>query len=128
MSEVTDIAVVEPKHGGMRPGSGRKRYVASPENVAMVKKYAAVGVTQEQIMRVLCVSNDTFQAHYGDAFRDSKVHAIAMVAGTLFKKATEKGGDTASAIFFLKAQAGWRETAAVETPGIFNIHVHVNPQ
>ena len=41
----------------------------------------------------------------------SKAETIAKVAGTLVNKALK--GDTASAIFYLKTQAGWRETSNV---------------
>lgn len=41
-----------------------------------------------------------------------KAKAIAEIAGSLLTKARK--GDTASQIFFLKTQAGWRETNKVE--------------
>lgn len=44
-----------------------------------------------------------------------KAKAIAEIAGSLLTKARK--GDTASQIFFLKTQAGWRETNKVEVSG-----------
>ena len=45
-------------------------------------------------------------------YKRGRAKAIGAIAQGLIAKA--RGGDTASMIFFLKTQAGWRETAAAE--------------
>ncbi|QBX34602.1 hypothetical protein E4191_07670 [Paracoccus liaowanqingii] len=48
-------------------------------------------------------------------FDMGKAKAIEEIGGKLMEKARK--GDTASIIFFLKTQAGWRETSKVELTG-----------
>jgi DNA-binding NarL/FixJ family response regulator len=89
-----------------------------------VESMAAVGVTQVQIATLLGISDETFRKYYGEIFNRAKVQAVGMVASTLFKRATE-GKDLAAAIFYLKAQGGWRETPSLQDLGnVFNIHIH----
>jgi hypothetical protein len=45
-------------------------------------------------------------------YKRGKARAIGAIAQNLIQKA--RGGDTTSMIFYLKTQAGWRETAAIE--------------
>ena len=45
-------------------------------------------------------------------YKRGKAKAIAHVANGLLQKA--RAGDTTSAIFYLKTQAGWRETTEIE--------------
>ncbi|MBL9045973.1 MAG: hypothetical protein JNK34_01495 [Tabrizicola sp.] len=45
-------------------------------------------------------------------YKRGKAKAIGVIAQGLINKA--RGGDTASMIFFLKTQAGWRETRQIE--------------
>ena len=45
-------------------------------------------------------------------YRRGKAKAVAHVANSLLQKA--RSGDTTSMLFYLKTQAGWRETAALE--------------
>lgn len=111
-------------HGGARRGAGRKRHVPSDEIRKQVKTYAAVGITQVQLCRAIGISDEVFRTHYLDDYEIGKVHAVAQVAGSLYKRATE-GKDLGAAIFYLKSQAGWRETPQVELNGILNIHVHL---
>ena len=48
-------------------------------------------------------------------YKKGRQVAIADVAGSLLTKA--RSGDTASAIFYLKTQAGWREVSREEVEG-----------
>jgi N-acetylneuraminic acid mutarotase len=101
-------------------------HIASPENVKLVETYAAVGISQAQIILVLGINEDTFRKYYTEIFNASKVKAIGLVAGTLFKKATEDK-DLGAAIFYLKAQGGWRETPnPLADLNAFNIHIHLD--
>ena len=77
-----------------------------------VEHLAALGMTQEDVGKILGVSSDTIYKHYNDAFGKGKAVARAKVANKLFEKAMS--GDSASIFFYLKTQAGWRETQHVD--------------
>lgn len=87
-------------------------------NLQEVEALAANGLTQQQIADSLGISVSTIESRlreneeFKDAIKRGKSKGIAMIANQLFKKA--KSGDTTSMIFFLKTQAGWKETQAVE--------------
>jgi len=117
----------------------RPQVELTPEQIAQVETLASV-LSQEQIADYLGIAKSTFQAildrdpvvfgHY----KKGKSKAIASVAQGLLKKALS--GDTASAIFYLKTQAGWKETNVQEHTGangtalqhpVFNI-VGVSPK
>lgn len=96
---------------------GPKPWEATPEQLAKIRLYAGLGSTQEQIATMIGISVDTLvrnEAAYA-AWEEGKAEIIAKVAGSLVKKALS--GDTASAIFYLKTQAGWRETVRNEHTG-----------
>ena len=48
-------------------------------------------------------------------YKQGRAKAIGSIAQGLLKKA--RAGDTASTIFYLKTQAGWKETTATEHTG-----------
>jgi hypothetical protein len=54
----------------------------------------------------------TLAKHCREELDIGKAETIAKVAGSLVKKALN--GDTTSAIFYLKTQAGWKETEVRE--------------
>lgn len=83
------------------------------EEVArQVEKLAALGVTQEDAANILGFSQDTLARRYAAQWNKGKAVAKAKVAGKLFEKAM--AGDGASIFFYLKTQAGWRETQHVD--------------
>lgn len=100
-------------------------HVVTDENMKQVTAMAAVGCTQAQIAQLFKINDDTFRKYYGEEFNRAKVLAIGKVAQTLYKRATE-GNDLGAAIFYLKSQAGWRETPSPleGLNGILNIHIH----
>ena len=84
-------------------------------------------LSQEQIADYLGISRNTFRAicerdpDIGERYKRGKAKAIAHVAKGLLQKA--RGGHTASSIFYLKTQAGWRETDRLEHSGGLTINV-----
>ena len=84
-------------------------------------------LTQDQIGDYLGVSRTTFRAimerdrGIAALYKRGKAKAIAHVAKGLLQKA--RSGDTVSSIFFLKTQAGWRETDRLEHAGGLTINV-----
>jgi hypothetical protein len=72
-----------------------------------VEAYAAVGVPHRDIARLVGISHVTLYDRYRDELDLGKAKANAQVAKTLFREAVN--GNMTAAIFWMKAQAGWRE-------------------
>lgn len=89
----------------------------SPEQLREVETLAAL-LSQDQIADYFGICRNTFRAirtrepEVDAQYKRGKAKAIAHVANGLLQKA--RAGDTTSAIFYLKTQAGWRETMAPE--------------
>ena len=88
--------------------------------LAEVETLAAV-LTTTQMADYFGIGRTTFfsimerDAEDAERYKRGKARAIGAIAQSLIQKA--RGGDTASMIFYLKTQAGWRETAAIEHSG-----------
>ncbi|MEO5613403.1 MAG: hypothetical protein ABIR04_00535 [Cypionkella sp.] len=84
---------------------------------AEVETLAAV-LTAEQVADYFGIGRRTFYAmmerdeEIAARYKRGKAKAIGVIAQGLINKA--RAGDTASMIFFLKTQAGWRETSRIE--------------
>lgn len=84
---------------------------------AEVETLAAV-LTAEQVADYFGIGRRTFYSmmqrdeEIAARYKRGKAKAIGVIAQGLINKA--RGGDTASMIFFLKTQAGWRETSQIE--------------
>lgn len=105
----------------------RPRCTLTEDQVREVETLAAL-LNQDQIADYFCISRGTFLAICDrepdvlERYKRGKAKAIAHVANGLLQKA--RSGCTTSSIFYLKTQAGWRETSNVEhqaNPGITNI-------
>jgi hypothetical protein len=81
---------------------------------AQVMAYAAVGVPHHDIAKLQSISIHTLLKYYREELDLGKANATAQVAKTLFSQAIK--GNVAAAIFWLKAQAGWRETPLPPAP------------
>jgi len=96
---------------------GQPQKTLTPEQVAEVATLAAV-LSQEQIADYFGIARSTFalicerQPEVLGQYKKGKARAIGTVAKGLLQKARD--GDTASAIFYLKTQAGWRETQVID--------------
>lgn len=103
---------------------GRPERVLSEAQKAEVETLAAV-LTAEQIADYFGIGRTTFYAMMGRdeeiaaRYKKGKARAIGAIAQSLIAKA--RAGDTTSMIFFLKTQAGWRETSAVEHSGVIAV-------
>ena len=85
---------------------------------AMVQGMCAAGIPQAQIASACGLSEPTLRKHYRHQLDHGGILANALVAQSLFKKAIGDGPQSAaSAMFWLKCRAGWRETSNVELTG-----------
>ena len=97
--------------------SGRAALTLSPAQMAEVETLAAV-LNAEQIADYFGIGRTTFfamirrDAEIGERYKKGKARAIGAIAQGLIQKA--RSGDTASMIFYLKTQGGWRETLQIE--------------
>lgn len=91
---------------------GRPLKTLTDQQMAELETLAAV-LNQEQIADFFGISRSTFgamlerDAEISTRYKKGRARAIADVATGLLQRARD--GDTASAILYLKTQAGWRE-------------------
>ena len=96
---------------------GRRPLTLTDAQKAEVETLAAV-LTTEQIADFFGIGRTTFWSmmqrdeEIAERYKKGKARAIGAIAQGLIAKA--RGGDTTSMIFYLKTQAGWRETASLE--------------
>lgn len=86
----------------------RKPHKPTDATRQTVQLHTTVGTTQTIIADILGIDEKTLRRYYREELDVSKAKANATIGGALFNKA--KGGDTAAMIFWMKTQAGWKET------------------
>ncbi len=90
-------------------------------DLAKVESLAANGLTQEQIAAALGISESLLyqqkreNEEFAEAIKRGKAKGIALVTNKLMESI--KGGNMTGMIFFLKTQAGWKETTVQEHTG-----------
>ena len=95
----------------------RPRKKLTDEQVVELGALAAV-LSQEQIADYFNISRKTFyemiqrDTRVSTQYKRGRSQAIANIGGNLLSQA--KAGNTAAAIFYLKTQAGWKETQVVQ--------------
>ena len=108
------------KIGNQGDGGGRPPVVFEATQVAQVEALAAV-LSKAQMADYFNISETTFrevesrQPEVSDAYKRGKAKAIGNVAKNLIQQAQE--GNISAAIFYLKTQAGWKETQTHELTG-----------
>jgi transcriptional regulator with XRE-family HTH domain len=96
---------------------GRRAKTLTDEQKAQVEALAAC-LSQEQIADYFGVARNTLTAMMErdseilERYKRGKARAISDVGKGLLQRALD--GDTASSIFYLKTQAGWRETNHID--------------
>ncbi|WP_292019912.1 hypothetical protein [Maritimibacter sp. UBA3975] len=96
----------------------RPRIVLTEDQCREVETLAAL-LNQDQIADYFGIARNTFRAicdrdeEVLARYKKGKAKAIAHVANGLLQKA--RAGDTTSAIFYLKTQAGWRDQPPAQT-------------
>ena len=101
------------KIGNQGDGGGREPVVFSEDQTKQVESLAAV-LTKGQLADYFGITEKTFRAvesrqpEVSTAYKKGKGRAIATVASNLVAQA--RRGNVSAAIFYLKTQAGWKET------------------
>jgi|TARA_R110000744_G_scaffold331815_3_gene437266 hypothetical protein len=109
-----------PKKGNQGDGGGRPPVVFSPEEIAQVETLSAV-MSKYQIADFFNISPTTLrevenrQKEVSDSYKRGKAKAIGAIGQSLLKQARE--GNLGAQIFYLKTQAGWKETEKREISG-----------
>lgn len=84
-----------------------------PESLEEVENLASQGLTEAQIAdalgihRVTLIERKKDYSDFADAIKRGKARGIATVTNSLMQQIME--GNTAAAIFYLKARAGWSD-------------------
>lgn len=91
-----------------KPVSGMPPHEPTRATRDLVQLHTMVGTTQETIASIIGIDPKTLRKHYRDELDQSKAKANATIGGALFNKA--RSGDTTAMIFWMKTQAGWKET------------------
>jgi hypothetical protein len=109
------------KSGQNEMGEKAKRERGAPpheptqEQRKQVEALASYGIPQEDIAKVIGICHVTLRKYYRQELDVAEAKANAMVAQSLFKKATSDGTQSVTAaIFWLKTRAGWKETVVNE--------------
>jgi len=95
--------------------AGRPQYIKRDEDKKTVEALAVAGVPQRLIAQIIKISEPTLRKHFREELDTSKARANAVISQALFKNA--KDGNVTAQIFWLKTQAGWRETNYHELTG-----------
>lgn len=103
-----------------RQKGGRPSHAPSEKDRKTVESMASYGIKQDEIADVLGVDPKTLRTHYRKELDLSSTKANALVAQSLFAKATASqcsGPSVTAAIFWLKTRAGWKERDVHEHTG-----------
>lgn len=90
-------------------------------DLKQVEGLAAQGLTEGQIAQALGICQDTLTNHkkrnseFSDAIKRGKAKGIGVVTNKLMEQI--KSGNTTAMLFYLKCQAGWKETDVREITG-----------
>ena len=99
--------------GNQGDGGGKPLIVFDEEQITQLEALAAV-LSKGQIADYFCISETTLRAiearqpEVSDAYKLGRVRQIASMGSNLVQLA--RSGNVAANIFYLKTQAGWRET------------------
>lgn len=112
-----DMPETAPKRvwGGAQPGAGRPPMQFTQEDRELVEKLSGYGLPQADIAALVTpdgISTDTLRAHFRKELDQGRAKANSGVGQRLWQKAMD--GDTASMIWWTKAQMRWREETNVQ--------------
>lgn len=86
----------------------RKPHEPTEKTITEVKALAGFGIREDEIALYIGIDPKTLRKYYRNELDTGHINANAAVARSLYDQAVN-GGNTAAAIFWMKARAGWRE-------------------
>ena len=90
---------------------GRPAFAPTDRDRSQVKMLSAMGLRHDEIALVMHITPPTLRKHFWPELQAGRPEATAKVANSLFKMATNPDKpNVIAAIFWLKAQAGWRDS------------------
>ena len=93
-------------------GRGRPVYEPTDKDRAFVRSMTMAGIQQEHIAETIGVDKKTLRKHFRDDLDHGRARANASVVANLYRQATKDDPRaTTAAIYWTKAQMGWREGA-----------------
>lgn len=100
---------------------GRPKYEPDDRARAQVRAMAGMGISHDDIARVMQISPPTLRRAFRAELSTGKVEANTKVAASLFRMATDaQKPNVAAAIFWMKTQCGWVEPRA-QAPGRYDL-------
>jgi hypothetical protein len=96
--------------------AGRPSYRPTEKERKMVESMAAYSIKQRDIALAMGLSPMTLRKHFATEIAVARIKANARVSETAFNLAIS-GKCPAATVFWLKCQAGWRETMQLEHMG-----------
>ena len=99
----------------------RPPHKRTDEEAEVVRMMAAVGISQENIAKVIGIDIKTMTKYYREELDTAWIKANAKVGGAMYNKAI--GGDVQAQKYWMGCRAGWKETASLEVEGDVNIQI-----
>lgn len=120
--------IVRKGPGGPRPGAGRPAFKFTDEQRNQVEKLAGYGVPHNDIAALVGdgIDADTLRQHFRKELDQGRAKANSGVGQRLWQKAMD--GDTASLIWWSKAQMRWREETNVQAVAPVTINLAWLPE
>lgn len=93
----------------------RKAHEPTDDNRKKIESMAGYGLPQDQIAKVMRISEATLKKYYAEELSRGAAVANSLVAESLFKQCRQ--GNTTALIFWAKTRMGWKDTTALEHSG-----------
>ena len=97
----------------------RPPHKRTDEEAEVVRMMAAVGISQENIAKVIGIDIKTMTKYYREELDTAWIKANAKVGGAMYNKAI--GGDVQAQKYWMGCRAGWKETNQIEHSGNINM-------
>jgi hypothetical protein len=97
---------------------GRPEYVPTDKDRAFVRAMSMAGAQHERMAEVIGITAKTLRKHFRHELDYGRDQANANVVANLYRQATKDDPKAiTAAIYWTKAQMGWREASRTEITG-----------